>query len=116
MRLLRTSLIISALALAVPVSAQTNNRFDGTYAGLPGSTSGGAKCPNMETPSALTIANGSITSASGRFTGTVDANGRVVMHTSENNRLDGQVDGSGHLTAAAVSTHGCSYTFNWQKR
>ena len=65
---------------------------------------------------ALTITNGSIVSASGRFTGTVDAGGHVVMHTKENNRLDGQVDGSGHLTATAVSTKGCAYTFNWQKR
>jgi hypothetical protein len=116
MRLFRIWLIISAMALALPALAQTTNKFDGTYTGLPGTTTGGAQCPPMETPSALTITNGSIVSASGRFTGTVDAGGRVVLHTKENNRLDGQVDGSGHLTATAVSTKNCAYTFNWQKR
>ena len=118
MRLFRIWLIISAMAAALPtlVQAQTANKFDGAYAGLPGTTTGGAQCPPMETPRALTITNGSIVSASGRFTGTVDAGGRVVLHTKENNRLDGQVDGSGHLTATAVSTKNCAYTFNWQKR
>ena|SRR5579859_3344471 len=116
-KLFRICFVALAMSVALPALVQAQvNKFDGTYAGLPGSTTGDAKCPQMETPSALTVANGSIASASGNFTGTVDSSGRVVMHTKAANRLDGQVDASGRLTATAVSTHGCSYTFNWQKR
>lgn len=117
-KLFRICLVALAMSAALPVlvQAQTSNKFDGTYPGQPGTTNGGAQCPPMETPSALTIANGNIQSASGNFTGTVDANGHVVLHTKLANRLDGQVDASGHLTATAVSTRNCAYTFNWQKR
>jgi len=113
----RTCLVALAISVALPelVKAQTN-KFDGTYTGLPSTTSGGAQCPPMETPSALTISNGAAQSASGAFTGTVDASGHVVLHSKTALRFEGQIDATGLVKVSAASTHGCLYTFSWTKR
>jgi hypothetical protein len=113
----RTCLIALAMSVVVPalVQAQTN-KFDGTYAGLPSTTSGGAQCPQMETAGALTISAGNVQSAGSSFTGTVGADGHVVLHSKSALRFEGQIDATGLVKVSAASTHGCLYTFSWKKR
>jgi hypothetical protein len=108
-RVLRTWLIGLAMAVASPAltQAQTGNKFDGTYIGLPPTTAGDVHCPQIETPSALTIANSTAQTASGAFTGTVDADGHVVWHWKDV-RYEGQVDPSGLVKVAGSTTHGWS--------
>jgi hypothetical protein len=115
-RLFRICLIALAMSAALPVLAYAQiNRFDGTYAGLPTTTSGESRCPQMETPSPLTIANGNAQTAAGNFTGTVSADGHVVMH-AQGIRFEGQIDATGLVKIVGGSTHGCVYTYSWKKR
>jgi hypothetical protein len=114
--LLRICLIGLAMAVALPAAAQSPGNFDGTYAGLPSTVSGGERCPQLETPTPLTVGSGNAHSANGNFTGTVGADGRVVLHTKEGTRYDGQVDATGLVKVTAVTTRGCSFTFSWKKR
>ena len=109
---------VTALAMTTLAHAQTpaSGKFDGTYAGLPSTTSGGERCPQMETPSALTIANGAARSATGNFTGTVDGGGHIILHTKEATRFEGQIDTAGVVKVTAITTKGCSYVFSWRKR
>ena len=119
MRLFRTSLIVSAMALALPALAQSTNKYDGTYVGVSGNSSeaGGSRCPAVSAPAPVTISNGAIQSAAGgAFQGTVGPDGHVVLHHSPDNlRYEGQIDGSGVLTASGSSNR-CLYTFSWRKR
>jgi hypothetical protein len=119
-KLFRISLMISAMAIALPVFAQSTTKFDGTYAGVSGNSneSGGTRCPPTPAPAPVTISNGTIqSSAGGAFQGTVGPDGRVVMHHSPDNlRYDGQIDGTGTLTAGGSSPRGCVYTYVWRKR
>jgi hypothetical protein len=114
--LFRIGLAISAITIALPALAQSTTKYDGTYVGLPEVTTGGAQCPQMEPASALTITNGAIQSATGSFTGTVAADGHVVLHSKSATRFEGSIDPSGLVKVTGVTTHNCSYTFNWKKR
>jgi hypothetical protein len=116
-KLFRICLVALAMSVALPVlvRAQTT-KFDGTYTGLPSTTSGAAQCPPMETASALTISGGNVQSATGNFTGTVAADGHVVLHSKTALRFEGQIDATGLVKVSGASTHGCLYTFSWQKR
>ncbi len=104
-----------SVALAALVQAQSN-KFDGTYVGQPSTTSGGAQCPQLETASELAISGGNIQSATGSFTGTVGADGHVVLHSKSALRFEGQIDATGLVKVSGASTHGCLYTFGWKKR
>lgn len=119
-KLFRISLTVSAMAIALPVLAQSTTKFDGTYVGVSGNSneSGSTRCPPTPPPAPVTISNGAIQSAApGAFQGTVGADGRVVMHHSPDNlRYDGQIDGAGTLTAGGSSPRGCVYTYVWRKR
>ena len=115
--LFRICLIALAMLVGLPALAKAQtNKFDGTYAGLPSTTSGGAQCPQMETASELTISGGNVQSATGSFTGTVGPDGHVVLHSKLALRFEGQIDASGLVKVTGVSTHGCAYTFSWRKR
>jgi len=118
-KLFRISLMISAMAIALPASAQSVTKFDGTYAGVSGTSgeAGGTRCPNVPAPAPVTISNGAIQSTgAGAFQGTVGADGRVVLHHSPDNiRYDGQIDGTGTMTASGSSNR-CQYAFTWRKR
>lgn len=112
----RICLIALAMSAALPALAYAQiNRFDGTYTGLPTATSGKSQCPQMETPSPLTIANGNAQTATGNFTGTVSADGHVVMH-AQGTRFEGQIDATGLVKVVGASTQGCIYTWSWKKR
>jgi hypothetical protein len=100
----------------LPAFAQAPGKFDGTYAGLPETTSGGERCPQMETPTPLTINGGNALSVNGNFSGTVSADGHVVLHTKEGTRFDGQVDATGLVKVMTTTTRGCSFAFSWKKR
>jgi hypothetical protein len=113
----RTCLIAMAMSVALAALALAQaNKFDGTYAGLPSTTSGGSQCPQMETSGDLTISGGNVQSATGTFTGTVGADGHVVLHSKSAVRFEGQIDATGVVKVSGASTHGCLYTFSWKKR
>ena len=111
---LRTCLIGLAMAAQTPLAWAQAGKFDGTYAGVSAAVSN-SRCPTAQTPGPLTMANGSVSSASGFFTGSVDASGHVVMHTTGQSRIEGQIDAAGTLTAGG-GPPSCSYTLVWQKR
>ena len=115
--LFRTGLMVSAMVLGLSThgTARAASGFDGVYAGVSAKVSGPAECPTAETPGPITVANGNITSATGFFTGVVDAAGHVVLHTKESTRYDGQIDASGVLKAGG-GTPRCAYSLVWKKR
>jgi hypothetical protein len=73
--------------------------------------------PNGQ-PGALTIAGG-VARYNGSnirpvtWEGSVNAQGVLVMHDSQSNRIEAQIDGRG--TIRGRSTGGCSYQMVWQK-
>jgi hypothetical protein len=114
MRLFRISLMASAIAVVFSgiAVAQSAASYDGTYIGVSG-TVNNTRCLTAQTPGPLTIANGN--AVSNYFTGTVDGSGHVVLHTKENSRFDGQIDGTGVLKAGGAPPQ-CAYSFVWKKR
>ncbi|HUI34672.1 MAG TPA: hypothetical protein VLX67_03990 [Stellaceae bacterium] len=112
--LFRTSLMASAMSIALSGAALAQAAYSGTYVGVSG-TVNNSHCEAAQTPGPLTIANGAVSSATGFFTGTVDANGHVVMHTKGSSRFEGNIDAAGNLTAGG-GPPSCAYTFVWKKR
>ena len=114
--LFRTGALAAAMTIALSgvAAAQTAVTYNGTYAGVSGSVNN-TRCEAAQTPGPLTVANGNVTSPTGFFTGTVDANGHVVMHTKGSSRIEGQIDGSGVLTAGGGPPQ-CAYSFVWKRR
>jgi hypothetical protein len=115
--LLRGGVLVSAMTFAAAPNglAQTLTNFDGTYVGVSANLNGSTHCVPAETPAPLTISQGNAATSTGFFTGTVDATGRVVLHTKQNTRFDGQIDGSGTLKAGGTAGQ-CSYTMVWKKK
>jgi hypothetical protein len=105
-----------ALLATAPALAQTT-KFDGTYAGVSGKSLGGGQvnCPPVQTPSPLTITNGTAQSQAGNFQGTVGPDGNVVLHDKGSNRYQGTIDGTGLLKVGG-GTPRCSFEFSWKKR
>jgi len=105
-----------ALLATTPALAQTT-KFDGTYAGVSGTTLGGTvNCPPMQTPTPLIITNGAAQSkAPGSFQGTVGPDGSVVLHDKGNNRYQGTINATGLLKVGG-GTPRCNFEFSWQKR
>jgi hypothetical protein len=112
--LFRMSLIASAMTIALSGVAMAQAAYNGTYAGVSGAVNN-SHCEAAQTPGPLTIANGAISSPTGFFTGTVDANGHVIMHTKSGSRVEGNIDASGGLTAGGGPPQ-CAYSFVWKKR
>ena len=75
--LFRTSLIAAAMSIALSGTALSQVAYNGTYAGV-SATVNNPRCAAPQTPGPLTVANGTVRSATGFFTGTVDASGHVV--------------------------------------
>jgi hypothetical protein len=96
-------LTIAGLALAMPAGAQapaSTPAFDGTYVGVSykGSSYSGivpSKCASAGVPAPLTIINGVARSSKrGNLEGTVSAEGRLVTHRPNGDRVEGQIDGT----------------------
>jgi len=112
-------LTIAGLALATPVAAQTS-AFDGKYAGVSADVSkyrsSGERCPREHVPDLLTVMNGAVHSAArDRWTGTVDAQGGLVIRNRRAMRVNGQIDPQGTIKG---EYHGpaCIVTFVWRKQ
>ena len=116
-------LTIAGLALATPVAAQApgpTSTFDGKYAGVSADVSkyrsSGERCPREHVPDPLTITNGAVHSAArDRWTGTVDAQGGLVIRNRRAMRVNGQIDPQGTIKG---EYHGpaCIVTFVWRKQ
>ena len=116
-------LTIVGLALSTPVAAQApgpTSAFDGKYAGVSADVSKyrsrGERCPREHVPDPLTITNGAVHSAArDRWTGTVDAQGGLVIRNRRAMRVNGQIDPQGTIKG---EYHGpaCIVTFVWRKQ
>lgn len=117
MRMLsRTGLVLSAMTLGVAV-AQAATPYDGTYVGVSATqTSGSSHCVAAQMPAPLTISNGTAASTAGYFTGTVDAQGHIVLHTKEQTRFEGQVDAGSIKVGGSFGFGSCAYSIVWKKQ
>ena len=96
--------------------------YDGTYVGtsatFTGTTSGGKGnvCSPMKAPYTLTISGGhaQVKWGDGTLTGDVDANGKLIMHSTASGRFEGQIDPSGALKGNYEGY--CIYALGWQRR
>jgi hypothetical protein len=111
--------VIATIALATAASAAG---YDGTYIGtsatFTGTTSGGKGnvCSPMKAPYSLTISGGhaQVKWGDGTLTGDVDANGKLIMHSTASGRFEGQIDASGALKGNYEGY--CIYALSWQRR
>jgi hypothetical protein len=123
----RILLTITASVAAMPVLAQapvpTTTAFDGTYAGVSFETSSYMQgisaarwCgPTSGVPGPLTITNGVVRAQmGGRWEGSVNPKGVLVMRSPSSSRLDGQIDSQGTIRGQ-LSGWGCVVTFVWRK-
>jgi hypothetical protein len=119
---LRGGFVVSAMALAMPISAQAQavTSFDGTYAGVSLTTNGGnvacaAKAP---VPAPMTISGGNATTKQGDITyqGAVNAQGTLQLHTPAGTLMYGKVEASGAASAGVTVGHNCTFSFAWKKR
>ena len=123
----RIFLAITASVAAIPVLAQapvpTTAAFDGTYAGVSFETSSFMQgvsaarwCgPTSGVPGPLTITNGVVRAQmGGRWEGSVNPQGVLVMRSPSSSRLDGQIDSQGTIRGQ-LSGWGCVVTFVWRK-
>jgi hypothetical protein len=110
--------IVIVLATAAGAAAP----FDGTYVGtseiFTGTTGSGKGnvCATAPAPAVLTISNGHAQTkwGDGTLSGDVDANGKLVMHSSASGRFEGQIDASGALKGYYQGYH--IYTLAWQRK
>jgi len=110
--------------MAVPsiVVAQSNTAFDGTYAGVSNTQTGGASgCdPLNPTPRPLTIRNGIAEYWGGSvdlFQGGVASQGDFKMWDMFSNTIIGKIDAGGKATGnASVGYGGCAFTVVWQRQ
>jgi hypothetical protein len=117
---------IAAFAWMTPVAAQAPapppTAFDGTYAGVSRTSEGAINgstnsyhCDRLNGQTGpLTIAGG-VPRFNGltTFEGSVNAQGVLVMHNPDGERLDAQIDGRGTITGRITGS--CSYRMVWQK-
>jgi hypothetical protein len=110
--------------MAVPsiVSAQSNTAFDGIYAGVSNTQTGGASgCdPLNPTPRSLTVRNGVAQYWGGSvdlFQGDVSGQGDFKMSDMFANIIIGKIDPSGKaIGSASVGSGGCAFTVVWQRQ
>ena len=119
----RTFCVVS-LTVAAPsiVVAQSNTAFDGTYAGVSNTQTGGESgCdPFNPTPRPLTVTNGIAQYWGGSldlFEGDVSRQGDFKMLDMFANILIGKIDPSGKATGSiSVGYNGCILTAVWQRQ
>ena len=112
------------LAIAVPsiVFAQSNTAFDGTYAGVSNTPTGGVSgCdPFNAMPRPLTVRDGVAQYWGGSldlFEGDVSPQGNFKMSDMFANIIIGKIDPSGKATgSASVGASGCAFTAVWQRQ
>lgn len=117
-------LTIAGLALTTPVAAQApgpaTTAFDGRYAGvfahIAKSTAHGRPCPREHAPDSLTITNGAVhSSARDRWTGTVSAQGEVILRNKRSMRVDAQIDPQGTIKGRYQGP-ACMVDYIWRKQ
>jgi hypothetical protein len=120
----RVLLTVAALASAIPAAAQPpgpmTTAFDGRYAGISAhvskSTAHGRQCPREHSPETLTITNGAVrSSARDRWTGTVSAQGGVVLRNKRSMRVDAQIDPQGTINGQYQGP-ACTVAYVWRKQ
>jgi hypothetical protein len=117
-----TGAVAGGIATIVLAGVAYGADYDGTYVGVSaaftGTTSGGKgnTCSPMTAPHPLTISGGHAQAkwGDGMLTGDVDANGKLVMHSSLSGRFEGQIDASGALKGNYAGY--CIYSLSWQRR
>jgi hypothetical protein len=121
--LVHSGFMVSLMALAAPVSAvaQTVTSFDGTYGGVSLSTNNtGVGCTvRSPVPAPLIISGGSAKTQQGEavYQGTVNAQGKLSLHTPSGTLMSGKIDASGAATAGVtIGGHACTYYFAWKKK
>src|SRR5262249_28522078 len=122
LRSLGLALAASVAMLSAVAQAQSPTAFDGTYAGVSFSASGGNSCvPATPRPRALTVANSVATWPAGMtgdvvFTGDVNFAGELRMRSNLGIVVVGRIDPSGKVTAGAGASTGCTVNVVWQKQ
>jgi hypothetical protein len=121
----RLLLTIACFAMPMPAAAQapapTVTAFDGTYVGVSYNVSsytgiGPSRCAPAAVQAPLTITNGVVRSSQGgNLEGVVSAEGRLVTHRPNGNRIEGQIDPQGDIRAQ-FSTSNCLYEYVWRKQ
>ena len=87
--------------------------FDGDYIGVSRESIGwGPECPANGVPGMVTIRNSVVL---GRWQGTIDPQGAVVMQNPIFSRVDAQIDPQGFLKGK-YSGRACTTTFVWRKQ
>jgi hypothetical protein len=110
--------------MAVPrtVFAQSNTGFDGTYAGVSSTPTGGASdCnPFNSTPRPLTVRNGVAQYWGGSLDlleGDVSPQGDFKIVDMFANIITGKIEPSGKaIGSASVGASGCAFTAVWQRQ
>lgn len=123
----RTFYLVS-LMMAVPsvVFGQPNTAFDGTYAGVSNTATGGRPdCNPLEPmPRPLTVSNGVARVTGGWFTsghvafeGSVSPQGDFKISNMFADDVIGKIDPNGKATGSlSVGTTGCILTVVWQRQ
>jgi hypothetical protein len=107
------------------VVAQSTTTFDGSYAGVSNTASGGRSCVAGLAPRPLTIGQGTAVWYSGltgdvTFRGTVTPQSDLLMKGSDGAVVTAKINPSGRITRSQVyavaGTGGCSIISVWQRR
>jgi hypothetical protein len=120
-------LCLVSIAVAVPsiVGAQSPTAFDGTYAGVSNTASGGGNCsPFAPVPRPLTIRNGvaqfegGLPGATVLLQGNVSPQGEFTLKDNLSNMVIGRIDPTGKATASVNFTGSaqCVLAAVWQKQ
>ena len=110
--------------MTVPTSvmAQSSTAFDGTYAGVSNTQTGGVSgCdPYNPTPRPLTVINGIAQYWGGSldlFQGDVSSQGDFKISDLAANIIIGKIDTNGKATGSGSFGHsGCAFTVVWQRQ
>jgi hypothetical protein len=117
---IRALLTVAVFALAIPARAQAPTAFDGKYVGVSAhiekSTGHGRQCPRQHAPDTLTISNGTVQSSTReKWTGTVGAQGDVVLRNKLSMRVDAQIDPQG-VIKGRYQGPACMVDYVWHKQ
>ena len=118
-RILLTVAVCTSATPVFPQAPAATTAFDGTYLGvsrtLEGTldVSGATRFCRGGPPGTLKIVNG-VVWRDDRTAGSVSPQGVLAMRTAGGNRIDGQIDGHGIITARLTSD--CNWRRIWQKQ
>jgi hypothetical protein len=121
MKLIYRGFLPIAITIPLTVYAQGVTTYDGTYAGVSLTASGGNRSCSAPAPvpSTLTIRNGAVQFASinpsNPYQGTVTAQGALTARTGLGGVFTGKVE-AGKITGGTTYGGSCALNFVWQKR